>query len=312
MLLALGVLSGCKQKKKPSLSGEEPVAVSDFIDFFNEVTLPFQFTDADLGKKDPDSLRISYKVFSQFVPDSSISRVMGKGVKPRFYPMGKVTASKEELYLFVKAVNGERKTGLLICFDKDKKFIAMMLVLHPDANTNTQQVSGIDKNLSVYKIIRRKNADGTANEGKDVYILNNAAKNFMLILTDPLEEHLTELINPIDTLPRKNKLSADYTAGKMNLVSIRDGRKPNRILFFIHFEKNNRQCVGELKGEALMKSPTTAEYRSNTGPCAVELIFTGSTVRIRELEGCGSYRGVHCVFEGTFVKQKVIVKKKKG
>lgn len=79
MLLALGVLSGCKQKKKPSLSGEEPVAVSDFIDFFNEVTLPFQFTDADLGKKDPDSLRISYKVFSQFVPDSSISRVMGKG-----------------------------------------------------------------------------------------------------------------------------------------------------------------------------------------------------------------------------------------
>jgi hypothetical protein len=311
LLATLAVLAGCKHKKKPSLSGEDPVEVNDFIDFFPEVKLPFQFADTDLVKKDPDSLRISFKVFSEFVPDSSISRVFGKGVKPQFFPMGKVTASKEEMYLFVKAVSGERKTALTVCFNKKNEFIAMLAVMQPDQNAATQQVSGIDRNLSIYKTIRRKNSDGTTSEGKDVYILNNSAKNFMLILTDPLEDHPTELINPIDTLARKNKLSADYTAGKMNLVSIRDGSRSSRILFFIHFEKNNHECVGELKGEATMKSLTVAEYHSNGDPCVLQLSFTPSTVTIKEMEGCGSHRGVHCVFEGTFVRKKETVKKKK-
>lgn len=133
----------------------------------------------------------------------------------------------------------------------------------------------------------------------------------MLILTDPLEDHPTELINPIDTLPKKNKLSADYTAGKMNLVSIRDGRKPNRILFFIHFEKNNHECIGELKGEAVLKSPTLAVFNSNSDLCMLQLSFTPATVTIKELEGCGSHRGLHCVFEGTFIKKKEVSKKKK-
>ncbi|HVT86111.1 MAG TPA: hypothetical protein VHD35_12980 [Chitinophagaceae bacterium] len=311
LLAALAVLAGCKHKKRPSLSGEEPVAINDFMDFFPEVKLPFQFADTDLEQKDPDSLRISYKVFSQFVPDSSISRICGKGVRPQFFPMGKVSASKEELYFFVKAVSGERSTALLACFDKKKDFLAAMPVLQPDQNAATVQVSGIDKNLSVYKIVRRKNADGTVSEGKDVYILNASAKNFMLILTDQLEDHPTELINPIDTLARKNKLSADYTAGKMNLVSIRDGRKPNRILFFIHFEKNNHECIGDLKGEAVLRSPTLAEFHSNTDPCVLQLSFTPSTVTIKEMEGCGSHRGLHCVFEGTFIRKKEMAKKKK-
>lgn len=287
------------------------MAASDFIDFFQEKKLPFQFTGADLDKKDPDSLRISYKVFSQFVPDSSISRIIGKGTKIKFFPIGKVTPSKEEEYLFVKSVNGDRIMALLVCFNKRNEFVAMMPVLQLGQSPGTQQISGIDKTLSIYKIVRRKNADGTTNEGKDVYILNNDAKNFMLILTDPLEDHPTELINPIDTLAKKNKLSADYTAGKMNLVSIRDGRKPNRVLFFIHFEKNNRQCIGELKGEAILKSPTVAEYHSNTDPCSLELKFSPTTVRIKELEGCGSHRGVHCLFEGTFIRKKEIIRRKK-
>lgn len=311
-LAALTLLAGCKHKKKPLLSGEEPVAVNDFIDFFPEVKLPFQFADTDLVKKESDSLRISFKVFSQFVPDSALSRIFGKGVKPQFFPMGKVSVPNQETYVFVKSVSSGRYSGLLVCFDKKKNFIALMPVLEPDQNSLTQQVSGMDKKLSVYKIIRRKNSDGTVNEGKDVYILNSAARNFMLILTDPLDDHPSVLINPIDTLSRKNKLSADYTAGKSNLVSIRDGRKPNRILFFIHFEKNYRECIGELKGEAVLKSSTIAEFRSNNDPCVLQLFFTPATVTIKELEGCGSHRGVHCVFEGKFFRKKEISKKKKN
>ena len=48
----------------------------------------------------------------------------------------------------------------------------------------------------------------------------------MLVMTDALNDKVTELINPIDTLLRKHKLSADYTNGKMNMVSIRDGGDP--------------------------------------------------------------------------------------
>ena len=36
------------------------------------------------------------------------------------------------------------------------------------------------------------------------------ARNFMLIMTDAMDDNVTELINPIDTFPRKHKLQADY------------------------------------------------------------------------------------------------------
>jgi hypothetical protein len=293
------------------------VDVSDFIEFFQDAKLPFQFDDAALQKKDNDSFRISYKVFTQFVPDTVISKTFGKEVKPKFYPIGKVTVSKQETYLFVKAVSGDKKIAFITGFDKRQHFIAGMPLLLPDQYVSTQQVSGIDRKLSIFKIVQRKNTDGTMNEGKEIYILNSEAKNFMLILTDQLDERPTELINPIDTLPRKNKLSADYSTGKINLVSVRDGRKPDRITFFIHFvrkdsygENNNAECIGELKGEAFLRTPSMAEYRTGGDPCILQLNFTSSSVTINELEGCGSHRGLHCVFEGTYPRKKEIKRKK--
>ncbi|MFI5133507.1 MAG: hypothetical protein ACHQEB_04180 [Chitinophagales bacterium] len=311
LFMALALLVSCKHKKKPLLSGDEPVEVNDFMGSFREMKLPFQLADTSVNKKDNDSLRISYKVFTQFVPDTVINKIFGKGVKPKFFPMGKVTVPKQEIYLFAKGVSGEKKIALIAGFDKKQQFIAAMLLLYPDEYASTQQVSGIDKKFSIFKAIQRKNADGTVSDGKDVYILNNDGKNFMLIVTDQLDVKPAELLNPIDTLPRKNKLSADYATGKLNLVSVRDGRKPDRIRFFIHFEKNGQECTGELKGEAMLKSPTMAEYRSGGDPCILQLNFTPSTVTIKEIEGCGSHRGLHCVFEGTYPKKREVKHKKK-
>lgn len=300
----------CKHKAKPSLSGEEPVEVGDFVSSFQEEPLPFRFDDLAVLKKDDDSFRISYKVFTQFIPDTIVNRFFGKGIKPRFYPMGRVSVPKGETYLFVKAVSGEKKLALLAGFDKKEKFIAAMIVLQPDQYVSTQQVSGIDKKFSVFKNISRKNPDGTVSEGKDVYILNEEGKNFMLIVTEPLDKRPPALINPIDTLPRKHKWSADYAIGKNNLVSVRDAKRPNHINFFIHFEKENGDCIGELKGEAILRSPSMAEYRSNVDPCVLQLHFTSSSVSINEVEGCGSHRGLHCFFEGTYPRKKEIKHKK--
>ena len=189
-------------------------------------------------------------------------------------------------------MTNDTKAVLILAFDKKDQFITGMTALRPDAKAATMQSVTLDRKYTITKTVLRKNANGNMSEGKDVYVLNAEAKNFMLIMTDALEDKLTELINPIDTLPRKNKYSADYGSGKMNLVSIRDGRKNGRIRFFVHFEKNNGQCTGELKGEAMFRSANTAEYREDGDPCILNFIFSSGSVSLKEEGGCGSRRGL--------------------
>jgi hypothetical protein len=305
-LPAIVFLTGCKQKKKPSLSGEDPVEVSDFIEFFRPVNLPYQFTDGLLQKKEKDSLLISYKVFTQFVPDSVLVRVFGKGSKLKIYPVGKAGESRGETYLFAKVVAPGKTAGFILAFGKKNEFLAALPVLRSDPTRSLQRTTMIDKKFTITKSQLRKNADGSLSEGKDVYLLNADAKEFMLIMTDALEDKVTELINPIDTLRRKHKLSADYSTGKMNLVAVRDGRKSDRLSFFIHIQKNNGECTGELKGEAILKSPSLAEYRVGGDPCVLQFRFTSYSVTLSEQEGCGARRGIHCTFNGTYPRNKDI------
>ena len=304
-LLAIVLITGCKEKKKPSLSGEDPVEVTDFIDFFQPVSLPCQFSDSILQKKEKDSLLIGSKVFAQFVPDSLLIKTFGKGVKTKIYPLGKATIPKAETYLFTRVIAGDKKAIFILCFDTKQQFIAGMPVLRPDQQSSTLQTVMMDKRYTITKTVQRKNADGGISEGKDVYVFNADAKNFMLIMTDALDDKVTELINPIDTLPRKNKFSADYGTGKLNLVSVRDGRKKDRVTFFIHFEKDNGECTGELKGEAMMLSPTTAEYKEGGDPCGLKFSFTSAAVTLTETS-CGSRRGLKCSFDGSFPKRKYV------
>lgn len=309
LLLVLSLIIGlgsCKGKKKISLSGDDPVEVSDFIEFFLPLNPPVQFSDSSLAKKEKDSLLISYKIFTQFVPDSVLRKVYAKGVKPKIYALGKTVVPKAEQYLFVKTMSADRRAYFLLAFDEKEQFIAGMPLLRPDKLSTTLQSVTLDRKYAITNTIARKNRDGTISEGKEVYVLNVAAKNFMLIMTEALEDKITELINPIDTLSRKHKWSADYTNGKMNLVSVRDGRKNDRITFFVHFEKDNGACTGELKGEAIIKSSNTAEYKEEGDPCRLKFIFSSNSVTLKEEEGCGSRRGLKCSFDGSFARKKYV------
>ena len=296
-------LAACKSKKA-SLSGNEPVEVSDFIEFFPDTKLPYQVADSTLLKKENDSLLISYEVFTQFLPDSILNLVFGKAAKPKIYPLAKNQG--DETYLFAKAISGNKRAALILGFDKKNQFIAAMPLLTVDQLSATQQTGNMDSRYTVTKNMFRKNSDGTVSEGKDVYVLNSGAKSFMLIMTDALDDKTTELTNPIDTISRKQKFAGDYGSSKMNIVSFRDGRKSDRLSFFIHFEKNNGECTGELKGEAIIKSSTVAEYREGGDPCILQFKFTNSSVTIKELEGCGSRRGLRCSFNGIYSKKKDI------
>jgi len=306
-LYIIFIVLACKHKKKISLSGEEPVNITDFIESFQTVSLPYQVLDSEVVRKKTDTVLISYKVFTSLVPDSILNKAFGKSEKPKIYPIARVR-SEQGNYLFVKALSSDRKSILVLCFDKKNSFITGMPVLQLDANPATQQFFVIDKRYTLSKNIIRKNADGSISDGKNVYVLNEPAKSFLLIMTDALDEQAVELINPIESLPRKNKFSGDYLTNKSNLVSIRDNKRPNRMTFFVHFEKKNN-CVGELKGEAGLTSANTAVYRSSGDPCVLRFNFSSSSVTITEMEGCGSHRGLDCVFEGTFPKKKEPKKK---
>jgi hypothetical protein len=314
VILAALAISACKQKKT-SLSGEDPVEVGDFIDFFPEAKLPYRLSDTSLLKKDGDSLLISHKVFSQFVPDSIIGRAFSKNAKLKIYPMARIKAKTKETYLFAKVIDGEKRTAFVLGFNKDDEFIDGMPILQPDNSSATSQTADIDTRYVLSSKVHRRNKDGSSSDGSDQYVLNKDG-GFMLILTEALEDKVTELINPIDTFSRKQKFTADYGSGTMNLVSFRDGRKSDRMLFFIHFEKNKGECVGELKGEARMRTSTMAEYREPGDPCGLEFNFTSSSVTIKEVGGCGSRRGLRCSFNGSYprkkeAKPKAVMKTKK-
>jgi len=303
IVLTISVFAGCKHKKV-SLTGDEPVSVSDFIQAFGPLTLPYRITDSLVNKKDKDSLLISHKVFNQFIPDSIFSKAFGKGVIPKIYSLGKIAIDKKENYLLAKAVQDKRKVAYLLTFNKNDAFTGAMVLLAPDQSPSTRQISFIEKNYTITKSVQRRNSDGSTSEGKDAYVFNSESKTFMLIMTDALDDKPAEVINPIDTISRKNKFSGDYVKSKTDYVSVRDTRKPGRILFFIHSEKNNGECIAELKGEASLTSPNLAVYRAGGDPCVLQLSFTSTSVSLKEVEGCGSHRGLRCLFEGSYPKKK--------
>lgn len=305
-LFAVAVLfAECGNKKKPSLSGTDPVVISDFIESFELVKPPYIVADTSFSKKENDSLLIANKIFSQFVPDSVLAKVFGKNAKPKIY-MGKRVAIESETYLFVKAITTDKKASLVLCFDKKNNFKAYLPLLIPDANPATTQVSKLDTKFSFLKNVTMKDADGATAEGKEVYVYNDDAGQFLLIAEDPLDDRVQEVINPIDTLQKKNKFSADYVKDKMNIVSIRDDSKAGRMNFFIHFERNNGECIGELKGVASFTSANTAVYKQQGDACSIQFNFSSSSVSLKELEPCGAHRGVKCAFEGSFPKKKEV------
>lgn len=303
LILLLPLLAlACKGKKKP-LSGDEPISTGDFIEFFDEVKLPYTVADSSFRVNRNDTSFISYKTFTGLVPDTLLHSVFGKNGKPRCYPLGKVTAKNKETYLLLKAISPAAKAAYVLVFNKDNKFEAGMPLLVPDNNSATEQTAVMDNRYSITTNKEYKAADGHLVYKKAAYAFISGAAAFAIILTESNEtDTKKELLNPIDTLPRKHKLSGDYMQNRLNMVSVRDGKKPGELLIFVHFENENGGCKGELKGEAKITGPGKAVYRQSGDQCELTLSFSGNTVSLHE-EGCGAHRDIKCFFEGSFVRK---------
>jgi hypothetical protein len=301
-------LFACKDKKikkseNQATSSGSVVEHKDFTNAFTTNPLPYQLADTAL-LQDKDTSTINGMPFSDWIPDSTKNKIFGKSAKVKYMPLAKFENPKTGAFYIIKAESNRNKAAFLLSFDKKQQFGAIFPFLIPDNDKSTTQISSIDKAFSISRSVLRKQPDNVVAEGKDVYVYNSDNKQFNLIMTDVLDDQNAELINPIDTLSKKHKLTGDYIKDKKNIVSVRDGRKPNLLTVFVHIDNGNNDCSGELKGDAEITSPTTLIYRQAGDPCVLQFSFASSGVALKEMEGCGSHRGLECAFEGLFPRKK--------
>jgi hypothetical protein len=305
LLIVLSVLFfSCKNKKLSLAENDEKIDTRDLIEFFQPLALPYQVTDTLLRRKEAESVLINYKLFIRLVPDSVLTRLFGKESRPRLYAVGKIKVPESETYVFVKATARERRVLFILCFDKNNRFAAARPVIYSDNAPGVSGQAGMDMKYTLSILHQRKAADGQVFYKKDAYVYT-AAGGFVLILTESNEvkTKIPAIYNPIDTVSHKHKFTGDYSQDKRNIISVRDTKDASRILFFIHFEKDDGTCKGELKGEAKFGSANIARYRSNTDPCAIEFSFNPSGVTLKELGGCGVHRDIKCFFEGYYERR---------
>ncbi|HEY4336764.1 MAG TPA: hypothetical protein VGM89_12725 [Puia sp.] len=314
LLLVLPVMMfSCKEKKVSLAVNDENVNISDFLEFFQPMKVPYSVTDTILRRKEPETSAINGKLFTRFVPDSIIARLFGKDQHPHLYAIGKISVTEAEKYLFVKATTRDRRALYILCFDKKDHFAAARPVLYSDNETGVMGQATMDAKYTLTIQHQRKAADGQVYYHRDAYIFNGDA-GLMLILTESNESktRVVPIYNPIDTLARKHKFSGDYAQDKRNIVAIRDGRDASRFQFFVHFEKDDGTCKGELKGEAKFIGPGVARYKAYSDPCAIEFTFIPEGLSLKELGGCGVHRDIKCFFEGYFERRKSVAKPDHG
>ncbi len=297
----------CCRHKATGTAGEvKIVEPEDFRAMFHTLELPVNFSDSALSKKAPDS-SLPWSVFNQFISDTLIQKNFGKTGRPRLYASGKLIVKKAETYLFIKALGAGKKILYIACLDKDGKFRVGMPLLIREDDSEIRYAAAIDNKYAISVSRLRKDADGRNFFVRTVYVYNEEGV-FTLIMRESNEgkPKTAQIYNPIDTLAHKHKFTGDYIQDKRNFISFRDGKNNSVLRFFIHFEKDNGNCKGELKGEARFVSSAVARYIANGDPCSLEFNFSDRSVRMKELEGCGNHRDIRCYFEGVYNRHKEV------
>jgi hypothetical protein len=300
-IILLLFLVACKEKKI-DFSGEVPVKEKDFIAAFKPLPLPYSLLDTGINGA-ADSLTIGIKVFEQFIPDSAFTSILGKNRKVSIRPVGKIKKEKENYLLTLISTKSETKLVVFVLDAKTKFLGVKELMSSKDQEDGYQHAVSINKEPT-FMLVKEKTIKETNLFTRTGWVYNNAGF-FMVVITDSNEDpKKQQIINPIDTLARKNKWSGDYVKDKKSYVSIRDGKDANSYTFFIHFEKNEGTCIGELKGNMTMKSNKTGIYTANADPCIIDFNFEGSEVNVKEQGSCGNHRGIKCFFNDSFQRKR--------
>lgn len=299
---------GCKDEKI-DFSGDVPLKAEEFMTAFPKITGSYLIADSNIVRKS-DTTRIGYKALSQFIPDSALTMYIGKDKKTVIKPVGIIEKEKEN-YLLINFTRQKKTTCVVFVTDKKLRYFASKELLNNQKSDGYYRFVSINKEPT-FMINREKSSpENTLKFTRSGWVYNDAGI-FMLVVTDSNEDpEKTAVINPIDTLPRLNKLSGEYVKNEKNYISIRDGKDASHYLFFIHFEKDRATCVGELKGEFKLKSAGNAQYLQNGDPCIIDFKFEGNYVTVKEQGSCGNHRGIKCFFDDSYRKKREPKAKKK-
>lgn len=304
LLLYLSLILVACGANNPAATSPEQAGLTDttLAGQFKALLPPFTLSDSALLAT-PDTTQKGLQAILQ-LPDSLLLQAFNTTRGVKLVPLGRFTGKKKELYLLVMAVQQNKKAAFIAVAPTAGTPGPALPFLIPDKDPTTRQVSTLAESFGVIRTTQRIQPDEAVLEGKDVFAYSEMGNSFDLVMTDPLNEAVPELINPIDTLGRTYVHAGDYQRNKRNIVSVRDGRKQGLITLFIHMEQREGTCTGEIKGDAQIVDAQTALYRTPGDPCVLTLKFGRNTVTLEEQEGCGSRRGLECSFNGTFTKAK--------
>jgi hypothetical protein len=272
---------------------------SEFIAKFPVIHAPFQYGADSLGKDYPDSLRLDGLKMKRFIPDSLWRRTGGTG-KAGVFPIGAYRSGQLHVVLVRVSSGAKDEADLLVNGKEDSVVAAKQVAAINKARPGRVSSFSIDDNDLLHLSEREQEPGGRLITREQVYGIG-ADGAFSLILVNTNEPPAPgAFYNPIDTFPARHKFSGDYAAGKSDVVCIRDGDKKGTFRFFIHLDKDDGHCTGELNGVGRFTTAATGLFQEQDGPCAVRFTFTSHAVTIAETGGCGAYRGVTCNFSGTY------------
>jgi len=299
-ILILFIFS-CKEKQL-DLSGDVPIKQNDFFGIFKPMVLPFNVSDTNI-EKSADTVSIGLKAFLQFFPDSAFKNITGSNRKFSIHPIGKIDKENEQYFLILISEKKKKQIALFVT-DKKNKFLGSKELLNIDQQDEYFHSLLINKEPTFLLSKEKMGKNEQLLFSRTGWIFSDA-RIFMVVINDSNEDpKKSEIINPIDTLSKKNKYSGDYIKDKKNYISIRDGKNENVYQFFIHFERNEGSCTGELKGELEMKSSNVGIFNENGDPCIIDFVFEGNEISIKEQGSCGNHRGIKCFFNDQFIKKK--------
>ncbi len=303
-------LSACHTKHSKDVNGD-PQTFDDFKSLFKASSVPFKLAADSLAGKQPDSLALKPAVVARFLSDTIGNQAFGATGKRRYFPLYYFKTGEMDKtiqYLVVKVTSAAISRAYLCLMNRKGVYMNSLPVGKVSATEAQTQYFSID-NKSTIRVATEEKVDGQIAQKEEVFAAYPDG-HVSLILTNssgPISPE--KAFNPIDTLPRKHKLSGDYAAGNSGVISIRDGKDAKSFLFFISFSKDKGSCVGELNGIGTFTGANKGEYKDKSSSCGITFHFSAGSVNIKEEGGCGAYRGIKCFFDGVYVK-KVAAKKK--
>jgi hypothetical protein len=308
-LLVLICFAACKNSEA-DLNGNDKVTADNFLKAFHELNFPVIISDSTL-KNFGDSTVISKAVFAQYISDSALQSFTGNSDDYIIHPAGSLHKKEADFLLAKFSSPKQNKLGVFVLDDKHKFLAAFPLLSNAQKDNYIHSVSITEEPTFIFK--KEKIVNNKSLYSRNGFAYNAASKTFAEVLHDSNEDTMrnNEVINPIDTFPSTNKYSGDYIKDEKNFIAVRDGKSATTYAFFIHFDKKNGDCTGELKGMMSLTDEKTAVFTESGDPCVINFKFTSNSIIIKEQDNCGNHRGITCPFDFTFKKEKPEKKKTK-